>query len=61
MDIKNICLPLNMETKQIKDKLVKYPQMWEVKLKELADENYTNVNREIKVAIKEHLVKNNKL
>jgi hypothetical protein len=50
-----------MIEKQIKDKLVKYPQMWEVKLKELADENYTNVNREIKVAIKEHLVKNNKL
>ena len=61
MDIKNICLPLNMESKQIKDKLIKYPQTWETKLKELADENITNVSIEIKLAIRTHLVKNGKL
>tara|TARA_R110000737_G_scaffold172859_1_gene198397 strand:+ start:328 stop:480 length:153 start_codon:yes stop_codon:yes gene_type:complete len=50
-----------MEEKQIKDKLIKYSQTWETKLRELADENITNVSIEIKVAIRNHLVKNNKL
>ena len=50
-----------MEEKQIKDKLIKYPQTWETKLKELADENITNVSIEIKLAIRNHLVKNGKL
>jgi len=47
--------------KNEKDKLIKYPIHWEVLLKQLAVDNYTNVNHEIKMAILDHLTKNGKL
>ena len=44
-----------------KKKIIEYPEKWHRLLIELKDENTTNVNHEIRQAIKKHLVQNNKL
>ena len=44
-----------------KKKLISYPEHWEEKLKKIAKNNISDVTKEIKIAIKNHLIKYKKL
>tara|TARA_R110002167_G_scaffold147080_1_gene339078 strand:+ start:397 stop:540 length:144 start_codon:yes stop_codon:yes gene_type:complete len=46
---------------KLKRKLLIYPELWEDKIKELAKENISDVSKEINKAIRDYLIKNDKL
>ena len=44
-----------------KKKLISYPEHWEEKLKRIAKNNISDVTKEIKIAIREYILKHDKL
>jgi hypothetical protein len=44
-----------------KKKLISYPEHWEDKLKKIAKSNISDVTKEIKIAIKNHILKHEEL
>ena len=46
---------------EVKKKLISYPEHWEEKLKKIAKNNISDVTKEIKIAIKNHILKNEEL
>ena len=44
-----------------KKKLISYPEHWEEKLKKIASNNFTDVTKEIKKAIKNHILNKEEL
>ena len=46
---------------KLKQKLLNYPELWDDKLKVLAKENISDVSKKINKAIRDYLIKNDKI
>jgi len=46
---------------KVTKKIISYPNEWADKLKELAKDNLTDTTKEIRIAIRTHLIQNGKL
>ena len=46
---------------EVKKKLISYPEQWEEKLRKIAKNNISDVTKEIKIAIKNHILKHEQL